>query len=155
MPKRRMFLLAIVFQFLSFDLFAQVQIRGTITDASGKGIPDISVTVRNTTLGTTTDPNGTYNLSSNLSPGNYTLIFSGVGFKSREQTFRISNEANYNVNATLLEDALGLDEVVVTGTLARTSKRELGNAISTISSRQLQNTGTPNLSAMLSGKVMG
>ncbi|MBD0296197.1 MAG: SusC/RagA family TonB-linked outer membrane protein [Flavisolibacter sp.] len=155
LPKRRMFLLAVVFQLLSFDLFAQVQIRGTVTDASGKGIPDISVTIRNTTLGTTTDANGTYNLSSNLSPGNYTLTFSGVGFKNREQTFRISNEASYNVNATLLEDALGLDEVVVTGTLARTSKRELGNAISTISSRQLQNTGTPNLSAMLSGKVMG
>jgi TonB-linked SusC/RagA family outer membrane protein len=44
---------------------------------------------------------------------------------------------------------------VVTGTSVKTSKKELGNAISTINAKQLENTATPNLSGILNGRVMG
>ncbi|HVK97777.1 MAG TPA: SusC/RagA family TonB-linked outer membrane protein [Flavisolibacter sp.] len=147
--------LLFVLQLFVFSSFAQVTISGKVTNPEGQGLPDISVMIRNTTLGTTTDENGNYSLQANLGPGTYIIEFSGVGFKRSQQEVRVSDATSYSASTTLAVDALGLDEVVVTGTLGRSSRREVGNAISTISSRQLQNTGTPNLNAMLSGKVMG
>jgi TonB-linked SusC/RagA family outer membrane protein len=140
---------------LSAFLQAQVRITGKVTGPGNTGVPNISVVVQNTGFGASTDAGGNYSFTADLKPGTYVLEFSGVGFKTRTSTLTVSGQQAYTVNATLVEDALGLDEVVVTGTLGRTSKRQLGNSISTISSRQLQNTGAQNLSAMLSGRVMG
>jgi TonB-linked SusC/RagA family outer membrane protein len=136
-------------------LFAQVQVRGKVTDAEGKGIPGISVTIRNTNIGSTTDANGDFTFPATIRQGNYQLEFSGIGFKTQTASLNVTGETNYSFNPVLQQDALGLDEVIVTGTLGRTTRRQLGNAISTVSARQLQNTGAQNLSAMLSGRVMG
>ena len=153
--KWRKLLLMACLQFLAFSVFSQIRIQGKVTDPDGQGIPGISVVVRNTTYGTSTNTTGDYALDANLRQGTYTVSISGVGFKTIDQTLRVTTENSYTLNAALGLDALGLDEVVVTGTLGRTTKREIGNAISTVSARQLQNTGSANLSAMLSGKVMG
>jgi TonB-linked SusC/RagA family outer membrane protein len=134
---------------------AQVRISGKVTGADGKGIPAISVQVRGTTAGTITDASGNFSFSAELKNGDYTIDFSGIGFKSVSQSLKLTGGDAYTANASLMEDALGLDEVVVTGTLGRSSKKQLGNSISTINAKQLQNTGASNLSAMLSGRVMG
>ena len=134
---------------------AQVKISGKVTDKKGGPIPGISVVIRNTNYGTSTDANGLYTISAELKAGDYVLEFSGVGFKTISNSLRVGSEANYTSNAELVADALGLDEVIVTGTNVRTSKKQLGNSISTINAAQLQNTGSSNLSAILNGRVMG
>ncbi|HVE60518.1 MAG TPA: carboxypeptidase-like regulatory domain-containing protein, partial [Chitinophagaceae bacterium] len=148
-------LFAVFLQFLVVFAVAQVRISGKVTNAEGTGIPGISVSVKNTNYGTATDASGNYDLSANLKPGNYILEFTGVGFTSSEQRLQVTNENSYSINTSLNTDALGLDEVVVTGSLGRTSKRQLGNSISTVNSSQLQNTGSQNLSSILNGRVMG
>ncbi len=155
--KRRWKALLYFFLLTTIGLTAQAQVRitGKVSDASGNGIPGITVAIKNTTIATSTDATGNYELNPNLRPGNYILEISGVGFKTINQGLQITTASDYTANASLSGDILGLDEVVVTGTLGRTTKREVGNSISTVSSRQLQNTGAANLSAMLSGKVMG
>jgi TonB-linked SusC/RagA family outer membrane protein len=140
---------------LSFIAAAQVRLTGRVTDAKGSPLPGISVTIRNTTIGTTTDAAGNYTISADLKPGSYILEVSGIGYKSQEYSFLAAADQSFSFSPSLSPDALGLDEVVVTGTNVRTSKKQLGNAISTVSSKQLQNTGAQNLSAILSGKVMG
>lgn len=147
--------LVILFQFFALILLAQVKISGKVTGPGNEGLPFISVQVRNTTYATVTDESGNYALSVNLRPGNYILEFTGVGFKMQASQLTIGSATDYTSNASLMQDVLSMDEVVVTGTLARTSKRQLGNAITTINSSQLQNTGTSNLSAILNGRVMG
>lgn len=134
---------------------AQVRVSGKVTDAAGKGIPSISVIVRNTTIGTVTDAAGNYDLSATLKPGTYVLDFSGVGFKSAEQTLEIGNAASYTIDAKLSEDALNLDEVVVTGTSAGTTKRQLGSYVSTVKADQLTKGATGNVLAALQGKTAG
>ena len=134
---------------------SQVRISGKVTGADGKGITGISVTIRNTSFGSATDFNGNYTISADVKPGSYFLDFSGIGFRSKEQALEVNNAASYAANAQLSEDALNMDEVIVTGTNVRTSKKQLGNAISTINAKQLQNTGASNLSAILNGRVMG
>ncbi|MCX8019509.1 MAG: carboxypeptidase-like regulatory domain-containing protein, partial [Chitinophagaceae bacterium] len=147
--------LLIILSHGSFSLFGQITISGKVTDKEGKGIPNISVVVRNTQFGSSTGNDGQYSFSVNLRPGNYVLDFTGIGFKMYSADLVISSQNAYAVNASLSEDAIGMDEVVVTGTLGRTAKRQLGNSISTINAKQLQNTGAQILSAMLSGRVMG
>jgi len=134
---------------------AQVRVSGKVTDAAGKGIPSISVIVRNTTIGTVTDAAGNYDLSATLKPGTYVLDFSGVGFKSAEQPLEIGNAASYTIDAKLSEDALNLDEVVVTGTSAGTTKRQLGSYVSTVKADQLTKGATGNVLAALQGKTAG
>ena len=147
--------LALLLQLSILAAVAQVRITGKVTGTDGKGISSVSVQIRSTTIGTVTDVNGNYDFNATLKPGAYVLDFSGVGFKSKEQTVQIGNAASYTADAQLLEDALNMDEVIVTGTNVRTSKKQLGNAISTINAKQLQNTGASNLSAILNGRVMG
>src|SRR3990170_4453245 len=142
-------------QLVSVMVLAQVRISGKVSGPDGKGISLISVSIRNTTLGTSTDANGNYHINCDIKQGTYTIEFSGIGFKSREEILTVGANASYTINSDLVEDALNLDEVVVTGTNVRTSKRQLGNAISTVSARQLQNSGSGNLSAILNGRIMG
>jgi TonB-linked SusC/RagA family outer membrane protein len=146
--------------FLFANLFAvatiaQVTINGKVTGKNGEGIPTVSVTLRNTTLGTATDANGNYTLTASLKPGNYVIKFSGVGFKSLEKALIVGNEKNYTVDAQLSDDALGLDEVIVTGTSIGTTRRQLGSYISTVSGEELTKGATGNVLQALQGKTAG
>ncbi|MBL7709841.1 MAG: SusC/RagA family TonB-linked outer membrane protein [Chitinophagaceae bacterium] len=134
---------------------AQIRVTGKVTDAAGKGIPSISVIVRNTTIGTVTDAIGNYDLSATLKPGTYVLDFTGVGFKSAEQALEIGTAAAYTIDAKLSEDALKMDEVVVIGSSLKQSRKQLGNTVNSVSAKQLANTGSGNLTAALQGKVPG
>ena len=148
-------LFLIFFIFIGASLSAQVVVKGKVADQGGSVISGVSVTIKSTDLGTTTNESGSYSFVVNLKPGNYVLVFSSAGLKTLEKKISIPASGEVVADADLTADVLGLDEVVVTGATVRTSKKELGNAISTISARQMQNTGAQNLSGILNGRVMG
>jgi TonB-dependent SusC/RagA subfamily outer membrane receptor len=152
--RQKKYLFLLLFQLCTLTLLAQVNIRGKVTDAAGQGVPAVSVTVRNTTFGTTTDESGQFVLAANVKPGSYTLVFSGVGFKSSEQAVQVTG-TDVTANAQLQNDALGLDEVVVTGTSAGTTKRQLGSYISTVKGDELTKGATGNVLSALQGKTAG
>jgi TonB-linked SusC/RagA family outer membrane protein len=147
--------LLLLFQIFSLLLWAQVSISGRVTNEENKGIPDISVTVRNTTLGTATDASGNYSLQSNLKPGLYELIFSGVGFKRATRSLQVGSDGSYTADAQLTQDFLKMDEVVVTGTSQGTTRRQLGSYISTVKADELTKGATSNVLAALQGKTAG
>ncbi len=150
----KVFNLLLLFTLISCIAAAQVKISGKVTNSKGNGVAGISVTVRNESAGTTTGTDGTYMLTTTLKSGSYVLVFSGVGFKSAEQTITI-NSADLTANAQLQTDALGLDEVVVIGSSLSQSRKQLGNTVNSVSAKQLQNTGSGNIGAALQGKVPG
>lgn len=147
--------LLILFQCFSLLVWAQVRISGKVTNEENKGIPDISVTVRNTTLGTTTDASGNYSIQSSLKPGLYELIFSGVGFKGTTKSIQVGSDGTYTADAQLAQDFLKMDEVVVTGTSQGTTRRQLGSYISTVKADELTKGATGNVLAALQGKTAG
>ncbi|MEI9910748.1 MAG: carboxypeptidase-like regulatory domain-containing protein [Bacteroidota bacterium] len=147
--------LALALQLTAVLALAQVQISGKITGPDGTGIPSISVQVRTTTIGAVSDANGAYTISAVLKPGNYILEFSGVGFKSKEQSIQIGSSVTYTSDIQLDVDALKLDEVVLIGSSLTQSRKQLGNTVNSVSSKQLANTGSGNLTASLQGKVPG
>ncbi len=142
-------------QLLGVMAWAQVTISGKVTELDGKGASLISVSIKNSTVGTTTDESGSYSLSSNLSAGNYILTFSGVGYKTKEQSIQIGSAVTYTVDAQLEIDALSLDEVILTGTSEGTTKRQLGSYVSTVKADQLTKGATGNALAALQGKTAG
>ena len=77
---RVVFLLALMLT-LSWVAFGQDRkVAGTVSDAKGGGIPGVSVVIKGTTTGTTTDVNGAFSL--NVKSGNAELVVSSVGYKS-------------------------------------------------------------------------
>ena len=147
--------LALIFSLFSMVAFSQVKISGKVTSTEGKGLPYISVIVKNTSFGSSTDQDGNYSFNADLKAGQYVLEFSGVGLKTKEQTVTVGSESSYTADISLGEDALNLDEVVVIGSSLRQSRKQLGNTVNTVNAKQLTNTGTGNLAASLQGKVPG
>jgi TonB-dependent SusC/RagA subfamily outer membrane receptor len=134
---------------------SQVKLSGKVTGSDGKGIPSISVVVSNTSFGGATDGDGNYNFTADLKPGTYTLQFSGVGFKTKSQTLTVASESAYTSDISLEEDALKLDEVVVTGVSAGTTRKQLGSYISTVKGDDLTKGATSNVLGALQGKTAG
>jgi TonB-linked SusC/RagA family outer membrane protein len=147
--------LLLLFQIFSLIVLAQVRISGKVSTPDNKGIPDISVQVRNTSFGSTTDAEGNYSFQANLKPGSYQIDFSGVGFKATTQSVQVSSSETMVSNAQLLPDALKMNEVVVIGSSLKQSRKQLGNTVNSVGSNQLTNTGTGNIAAALQGKVPG
>lgn len=153
--KWRLIFFVLILQLCTTIAMAQVRINGKVTEQDGKGIASISVIVRNTTFGTMTDQSGAYSLTADLKAGTYTIEFSGVGFKSLEKTIQVGNTTSFTVDATLSADVLNMDEVVLTGVSLGTTRKQLGNYISTVKADQLTKGATSNVLTALQGKTAG
>src|SRR5436190_983044 len=151
----RTFPLVLLLQWVTVSAIAQVQISGRVTDKEGKGIQAISVQVRGTSFGTTTDANGGYTINAGLKAGTYMIDFSGVGFKSVTQNLTVGSGTSYTSNAQLTDDVLSMDEVVVTGNPLGTTRKQLGSYISTVKGDQLNKGASPNVLSALQGKTAG
>ena len=136
---------------VTLSLFAQqsVNVRGTVTDKDGEVLPGTSITVKGTAAGTASDEDGNYSI--NVPNGNSVLVFSYIGYTTQE----ISVGSQTIINATLDEDALLLEGVVVIG-YGTLEKKQVTNSITTISARELpQGLGGATIANSLSGKVSG
>jgi TonB-linked SusC/RagA family outer membrane protein len=151
--KRPMLLLMLIL--FSCTIFAQVRISGKITDNAGKSLPGVSVSVKGSTTGTSSDVNGDYLLNASLKPGNYQVEFSGIGYKTVQKELKVDAQQSYAVDVQLPADALGLDEVIITGTTAGTTKKQLGSYISTVKAEDISKGATSNVLAALQGKTAG
>lgn len=125
----------------------QLKVTGTVTDKNGP-IPGVNVLVTGTTQGTMTDITGNYSIE--VPQGARSLTFSFIGMESQVITIGTLTQ----INVTMTETAIDLEEVVVVG---YTSKKlsELSSSISTISSQKLKDVTSDNLSDMLQGKAPG
>ena len=113
------------FSLLFFLLFtslsiSQGKVSGLIMDGEyDEPMAFANVIVKDTSIGTTSDFDGKYELS--LDPGSYTLIFSFVGYSTIEITdVIISDESDEIVNVTLLTNML--DEVVISTTVRKNTE---------------------------------
>ena len=93
---------------------AKRTITGTVTSETGETLPGAVVKAeQDNTIGTITDANGTYELSL-PDGGSYTLHVTYIGYLSESAT--VGSGKEQTVNFSLIEDAIGLETVVVTGT---------------------------------------
>ncbi|WP_229310886.1 SusC/RagA family TonB-linked outer membrane protein [Larkinella soli] len=123
-------------------------VSGKVTDENGSALPGVSIVLKGTQRGSTTDANGGYSISAPDQGG--TLIFSFVGYLTQE--IAIGNRAT--VDVTLRPDNKVLDEVVVIG-YGTTRKSDLTGAVGSVKEAELRERPQASLTQALSGRMPG
>jgi TonB-dependent starch-binding outer membrane protein SusC len=139
--------LAVLLTAMSASLYAQTTVSGTIIDETGQALPGVSILVKGTSTGTSTDNDGRYSLSA---PENAILVVSFIGYATQE----IPVGSRSSIDITLQPDVTALQEVVVTGYTTE-NRREVTGAVSTIKPRELVAVPSGNIEQQLQGRVPG
>lgn len=150
MTKKVQRLLLVLGILCCYGMQAQTTVKGVVTESgSGMALPGVSVLVKGTTTGTTTNIDGEYNLK--VSDANAVLRFSYLGFVTQE----ISVNGQSVINVSLVEDVSALDEVVVTALGIKRERKSLGYSVQEIKGEGIQEAREPNIVNSLSGKISG
>jgi TonB-dependent starch-binding outer membrane protein SusC len=131
-------------------------IRGTVTDpGTGQPIAGAQVSLRGTTRGTPTDQRGMF-LITNVAAGQYTLRVESIGFRTAEQAVTVRAGETAVADLTMTASAIGLDEIVVTGTAGRTTRRAIGNSVAQVNAAAITEVApVANVQQLLQGRSAG
>ena len=133
----------------SFFTALQAQtVSGTVSDENGKSLPGVTVAVKGTAGGTTTDAEGKYSIAASSTA---TLVFSYVGYTATEVA--VSGRTVVNISMTV--DTRSMSEVVVTALGITKQSRSLGYATTNVNPAELTVNRSPNVMNALQGKVAG
>lgn len=111
----------------------------------GEHIPFANVFIKNTTIGTTTDATGHFQLI-NMPEGTHTICVRTLGYKSAEETITLKNGETKEIKFELKEDALGLEEVVITGDRNEKNRKESSVIVNTLTPKLFTTTQAVSLS---------
>jgi TonB-dependent SusC/RagA subfamily outer membrane receptor len=143
-------LLGLALLFCATTILAQTRtITGKVTDEQGNALSGISVVVKGTTNGTTTNTNGVYSLT--ISSSAKTLVFSGINYPNTETAIGGTDI----INQTMQVAGRVLDEVVVTGLGTATSKKKVAISVESISGKDLPKVSQGSIDQALVGKIPG
>lgn len=117
--------LSLILLFVAIGLHAQIAIKGTVTSGDdGSALPGVSVVIKGTPTGVSTDLNGSYSI--NIPNKDAVLVFSFIGFSTQE----ILVENRQVIDVVMSVDQNVLDDVVVVGysTKSRNEITKIGRA---------------------------
>ncbi|MFN3760271.1 MAG: SusC/RagA family TonB-linked outer membrane protein [Algoriphagus aquaeductus] len=142
--------LSVVLMLLLSAGYAQaqdVQVSGTVLDETGMPLPGVSILLKGTTRGTTTDLDGKYSIAA---PSNGVLVFSFIGYNNMEQTVG----SRTKIDVSLSPDVSNLEEVVVVG-YGTQKKSQLTGAISSVGNKEIQELPITDARQALQGRAAG
>ncbi|MHB0753780.1 SusC/RagA family TonB-linked outer membrane protein [Polaribacter sp. M15] len=136
--------------FTNSNLSAQEKVTGSVSDKDGNLLPGVSILQKGTTNGISSDFDGNYAIT--LKPGEKILIFSYLGFKTREVP--VKNQKVINV--ILNEASESLDEIVIVG-YGTQKKESVVGAITQVKGEDLmeRTAGIANMEEALQGNLPG
>lgn len=149
MNAQKLIITAIIFFFFSSFLMAHrvrtdANIFGHVVDTRGNHIPFSNIAIRGTTLGVTADETGHFRII-NLPVGTHIIVAQALGYRSAEAEITIDRDQSMELNFTLETDALGLDEVVITGNRNETNRRNSSVIVNTITPQVFTSTNSLTL----------
>ena len=145
MKHSKRFLLSLLTLVASTAMYAQTMIQGTVVDQTGETVIGATVMEKGTSNGTVTDFDGNFKLK--VEPGRV-LVFSYVGM------LNVEAPAKQGMKITMQDDALSLNEVVVTGYTTQ-RKADLTGAVSVVSVDELAKQNENNPIKAMQGRVPG
>jgi len=142
-------LLSIIFLLLNFNLLAQdaKQITGSVTGSDGTPLPGVTVIEKGTNSGTVTDVEGNFTIS--VAP-DATLSFSYVGMTPQEAA--VTGQSSLSI--MLMEDEIGLDEVIVVG-YGTQKKSDITGAVTSLPKERLEKLPNNNFAQAIQGIMPG
>ncbi|MBX2963155.1 MAG: TonB-dependent receptor [Cyclobacteriaceae bacterium] len=144
------FILLILVLITSTGLFAQVSVRGKVTDETGTGLPGVNIIIKGTAIGTTSDATGDYVVEFPSGSDQAVLIFSFIGYETQEQVVG----GRSVINVSLSVNALELGEVVVIG-YGEQRKEAVTGSVASIKGDVLREIPAANFSKALQGRLPG
>ena len=123
-------------------------ISGKVTDYRDNPLPGVTIQIKGTAVGTSTNSSGVYSLP--IATSDAVLIFSFIGMKTQE--IAVANKSEINVKMT--EESSNLDEVVVTGYQDIRRDRVTGS-VTVITAKEIENNSFKSIDQILEGKVAG
>lgn len=129
-------------------LIADETVSGRVTDNKGEGLPGVNIVVKGTTLGTTTDVEGSYVVT--VPDANAVLVFSFIGYQSQE----VSINGRQRIDITLEADTRLLDEVVVVG-YGSVRRSDITGAVSTVKFTEKEAAQITSVDKLLQGRSPG
>lgn len=137
---------------LSTAVVAQAQqgrrVSGVVRSAKGEELPGVTVVVKGTTNGATTDPEGKFTL--NVTTDNPVLRFSYIGYEPKDVTVGSSSD----VTVTLAEDQKVLSDVVVIG-YQEIERKDVTGAVSSVNAKQIKDIPVNSAAEALTGRLAG
>lgn len=135
---------------LGFNALAQdIQITGKVTSADdGSSLPGVSVVVKGTTTGTSTNIDGNFTITA---PSEATLVFSSIGMETQE----VVVGGQTVIDVTLTPEAISMDEVVVTAFGIQRDVKALGYSATQVGEDEIVKSGETSLMNSMQGKVAG
>ena len=149
MTKKVLRLLFMFSVFCMYSMQAQTTVKGVVIDATGSGLPGVSIVVKNTTNGVTTDFDGKYSIK--ISTTDAILQFMYLGYAAQE----VAVKGKTVINVTLQEGVDQLDEIVVTALGIKRERKSLGYAVQEVKGESLTEARETNIANALSGKIAG
>ncbi len=150
--KTKLLLVVILCVLQSFAIYAsqsnQFSVTGKVVDRSNVPLPGVTIVLKGTTQGTTTDSKGEFMIA--LSKTDAVLVFSFIGFETQE----ITVGGRQTINVTLRELVTELGEMVIVG-YGEQRKESVVAALSTIEATGLRQTPASNLGIALAGRLPG
>ncbi|MDT0675282.1 TonB-dependent receptor [Autumnicola musiva] len=139
---KKLFYLLILVTSISSAQERQGTVSGTVT-SNGKVLPFASIYIKNGSIGTDADINGNYQLE--IPEGTITLVAQAQGYRSQNKKIEVIANRKQTINFTLAEDALGLDQVVVSATRNRISKKNAPVIVNVLSPKLFEATQSISL----------
>ena len=146
---KRLIFLVFFTVLLSFGLFAQTVVTGTVTDEDGNGIAAAIVRVKDANAATMTDFNGGYSIK--VPDGKNILVFQFTGKETQE----VEINGQTKVDVTLKSSDVQVTKVVVTGLGIKKDEKKVGYAISTVSDEEVTKAKTTSALNALQGQIPG
>ncbi|MEI6275718.1 MAG: SusC/RagA family TonB-linked outer membrane protein [Prolixibacteraceae bacterium] len=145
---KKLFLLIGIFTLTVLQVFSQRLVTGKVTDSEGNRLPFLNVSVKETTIGTVTNDQGTYSIT--VPEGSKVLVFSFVGMETQE--LKITGNI---VNAVMKSSDYALGDVVVTALGIKREKKALGYTVQEVTGAELSNRGNIDFVSSLTAKAAG
>lgn len=127
---KNLWFLGLLFSF-GWQMYAQeFSLKGRVTDESGLGIPDVNIRVKSDNQGTSTDFDGFFEID--VKEPVVELLFSAIGYREVSQQVAVESYQNKTLEVILVPDLLGLDQIVITGTRDRVSRKKTPVVVNTL-----------------------
>ncbi|MSR35282.1 MAG: hypothetical protein EXR95_01390 [Gemmatimonadetes bacterium] len=142
--------------FLSVQQLGAQQITGTVKDGrNGQAMGAVQVFIQGSGVGALTQQNGRY-LLLNVPVGTHQVTAQRIGFGSVTRQVTVAAGQTVAQDFELAEQALGLDEIIVTGTPGGTQRRAIGNSVVSVDAAAIaEKMVIPSMSSMLQGRNAG
>lgn len=127
-----------------------IVVRGKVSSDKGEALPGVSVKIKGTTLGITTDMDGNYSLKVPAAQARGTLVFTYLGFTAQE----VAISGRTSINVSLKEDVKSLEEVVVVG-YGTMKKGDVTGATARVGAKEIQQMPVQNALQAMQGRAAG